>query len=366
MKSNILLLATCDLGPLQFLLWGLIPFVLGFALGYLLWNHYKNRISELEDEIRNLKKRNNELDSNWKTSKTTYESEINNLKSSLADSNQMNVSKSDNVDSIRSAHAITLANKEKDHDSKIASLKSKIDQLNANIQSNKKSYEADLNALNNKNRDLEDKLKNQKTASASLTTTPDVKKSDDLKKIEGVGPKINELLNQAGINSFDDLAKAKKEYLHKIFEEAGPNYKLINPYSWPSQALLARDGKWDDLEEYQDYLIGGVDPAHIASGTKDEDLNLEEAKTIFGKTIKLNDLTLVEGIGPKIASILEDNDIKTWRGLANTKVDVLESILEKNSLQFHSPNTWPRQAALAASGNWKELLSWQDALDGGK
>ena len=80
---------------------------------------------------------------------------------------------------------------------------------------------------------------------------------DDLKRIEGVGPKIAEILNAGGINSFAELANADTNYIKKILEEAGPRFKMADPSSWGEQAGLARDGKWEELNDLQDRLDGG-------------------------------------------------------------------------------------------------------------
>jgi len=82
-------------------------------------------------------------------------------------------------------------------------------------------------------------------------------KKDDLTKIEGIGPKINGLLNGGGINSFEQLAAADPADLKKILEAAGPRYQMHNPGSWPRQSKLAADGKWDELKKLQDELDGG-------------------------------------------------------------------------------------------------------------
>ncbi|UBM60988.1 DUF4332 domain-containing protein [Marinilongibacter aquaticus] len=80
---------------------------------------------------------------------------------------------------------------------------------------------------------------------------------DDLKKIEGVGPKIAELLQNAGLDSFAAVAGASVETLQQILSEAGSRYASHNPTTWPEQAALAADGKWDELKELQDKLNGG-------------------------------------------------------------------------------------------------------------
>jgi len=92
------------------------------------------------------------------------------------------------------------------------------------------------------------------------------------------------------------------------------------------------------------------------------------AKAAFGKKIKENDLTVVEGIGPKIQELFHNHDVKTWKSLSECSVDKCQSVLDSGGDRFkmHKPGTWPEQAKLAYEGKWQELFDWQEALDGGK
>jgi predicted flap endonuclease-1-like 5' DNA nuclease len=80
---------------------------------------------------------------------------------------------------------------------------------------------------------------------------------DNLKKIEGIGPKIEQLLQAAGILTFDNLAKAKVTTLKKVLAEAGSRFKMHDPTTWTEQAKLAAAGKWEKLEVLQEELKGG-------------------------------------------------------------------------------------------------------------
>lgn len=82
-------------------------------------------------------------------------------------------------------------------------------------------------------------------------------KKEDLRKIEGIGPKIAGLLNEAGIMTFSDLAKAKKTKVQKVLAAAGPRYKMHDPATWMEQAKLAAAGKWEQLDALQKELKGG-------------------------------------------------------------------------------------------------------------
>jgi large subunit ribosomal protein L27 len=83
------------------------------------------------------------------------------------------------------------------------------------------------------------------------------KGGDDLKIVEGIGPKIESLLHEDGITTFAQLAGAQVERLRAILEAAGSRFKVHDPGTWPAQAALAAAGKWDELKHMQDELKGG-------------------------------------------------------------------------------------------------------------
>ncbi len=81
---------------------------------------------------------------------------------------------------------------------------------------------------------------------------------DNLKKVEGIGPKIQSVLNESGIWSFSDLAASSTEKLQEILDAQGPRYRVHNPKTWAAQASLADAGKWEELKKWQDELNGGL------------------------------------------------------------------------------------------------------------
>ncbi|MCU0339102.1 MAG: hypothetical protein MUE30_04405 [Spirosomaceae bacterium] len=80
---------------------------------------------------------------------------------------------------------------------------------------------------------------------------------DDLKVVEGIGPKIEELLNNEGIWTFAQLAATSANRIKEILDAAGPRFQIHDPTTWPNQSALARDGKWDELKKWQDELYKG-------------------------------------------------------------------------------------------------------------
>ncbi|TGD59025.1 hypothetical protein [Flavobacterium humi] len=80
---------------------------------------------------------------------------------------------------------------------------------------------------------------------------------DDLKIVEGIGPKIEELYHNAGITTWKALSETSLEKLQDILSEAGEGYAMHNPSTWAKQCLLAYQGKWKELKDWQENLDGG-------------------------------------------------------------------------------------------------------------
>lgn len=82
-------------------------------------------------------------------------------------------------------------------------------------------------------------------------------KENDLKIVEGIGPKIESLFVKAGIKTWQNLSQASTEKLQSILDAGGENYAMHNPSTWARQALMAYQGKWLELKDWQDSLLGG-------------------------------------------------------------------------------------------------------------
>ncbi len=83
--------------------------------------------------------------------------------------------------------------------------------------------------------------------------------SDNLTKIEGIGPKAAEALIKAGIDSYATLAETDAEKIKEILTEASSRMAHLDPGSWPKQAEMAAEGNWDELKAWQDKAKGGVE-----------------------------------------------------------------------------------------------------------
>ena len=82
---------------------------------------------------------------------------------------------------------------------------------------------------------------------------------NDLKVIEGIGPAIESLLKDQGIQTWKALAESSPESLKAILMNGGNQFRLHEPVTWPAQAQLAAEGKWEELSIWQSELKGGFE-----------------------------------------------------------------------------------------------------------
>ncbi|MGR3810249.1 DivIVA domain-containing protein [Jiulongibacter sp. NS-SX5] len=118
----------------------------------------------------------------------------------------------------------------------------------------------------------------EEEAEEEIKEEPAVVGSQDLTVIEGIGPKIAELLKANGIATYRDLATQPAYKIKSILEEAGPSYSMHDPSTWSKQALLADSEKWDELDALKEELDGGrvvEDTAPVAEEKVEEPVAAE-------------------------------------------------------------------------------------------
>jgi hypothetical protein len=96
-----------------------------------------------------------------------------------------------------------------------------------------------------------------------ITPTPLYSKKDDLRVIEGIGPRIEKILNSQGIYTWHELAMTSIAHLEKILATAGKKFQMHNPSLWPKQAQMADQGLWNELRKWQESLDGGSEEKKV-------------------------------------------------------------------------------------------------------
>lgn len=162
--------------------------------------------------------------------------------------------------------------------------------------------------------------------------------ADDLTLIEGIGPKSAEALKSAGVTTFAQVAKMSPEELEKIVK--GKKVRLVGTTEhWPRQAEIAATGDLTALEGYR--------------------------KRVKGETVA-DDLTLIEGIGPKSAEALKAAGITTFAQIAKmSPADLEKAVKDRKVRLVGSTESWPMQAEVAAKGDLSALEALQARLKGG-
>jgi chromosome segregation ATPase len=132
-----------------------------------------------------------------------------------------------------------------------------------NLQERYNELETRLNGMSRRYQDITTEKEKYESIianlNAELTSYRNRYTPDDLKLIEGIGPKIEEILNNAGIIKFSQLSDMEPQQVKSILEAAGSRFAMHNPETWGIQADLANKGDWDKLKEYQEYLSAGRD-----------------------------------------------------------------------------------------------------------
>jgi len=159
-------------------------------------------------------------------------------------------------------------------------------------------------------------------AAAEAEPMPAAGRADDLTRIEGIGPKTAQALAAAGITTYEQVASTPAEALHAAAHEHGS--RVVTADGWPEQAR-----------------------ALLGEGAQD-------------------DLTVVEGIGPKSQEALYAAGIRTYAALAQAAPDRLREILEAAKLRLLAPDTWPEQAGYLMRGDLDGLQALQESLKGGR
>lgn len=374
----------------------LLPFLLGLLLGWLLWGKYKSRIAELEGDISKLR------------------SKITNLESDLESCHENRASLNSDLAMMRgrlkeAESNVAAANARAEASGSVNSLVAEVPTVQAEPTPDPEpiveptpdpivetSTSTDQQGIASEIVDTETPIETQDietttpvpeptpAVEASTSTKPrgiassggtskrmtaafGALKPDNLQVVEGIGPKMNEVLNNAGVTTWSELAAKTPGEIRAILDAVNAKrYRIIDPTSWPDQAALANDGDWEGLIKVQKNLDSGR--AQGATGETDSKVEKLLIKMGVLKKWKQDDLTAVEGIGPKISGLLKDAGINTWRLLSTTPVSKLQEILDAAGKRYKlaDPSTWPKQAEMAADGRWDDLEEYQDFLQGGK
>lgn len=197
-------------------------------------------------------------------------------------------------------------------------------------------------------------------------STTGTKRFGKLIGFKAISKKVQEVTNEA---------KAKVEETRQSMDEAYDKVVKIDIAKTVSETVdkvtTTAKEKMDETRQTLDDVYSRSIKAGTVKKTKEVAKTAKKAKTsvkVAAKAIvKNNDLRVIEGVGPKMAEILNEAGIVTFKQLATTKVATLREILAAAGSRYkgHNPATWARQAKLAAAGRMDELKTLKAELKGG-
>lgn len=248
---------------MEWLLWLVLGIVIGWLTDYfVLRRWFGDEASSLKQELATSRSEQSAL----QTQLRTASAESTNLRAQL--------DRATGAEASLQAELGTLNTRAADWDAERADLSARVATLSAAADRNAAleaqladcraalaDAQAQVAAVSEELEDVSEELEEVVTEYEEETTTmahaeADPGEPDDLKRIEGIGPKISRILNEAGIYTFAQLATRSADTLQQILTDAGIS-RISDPTTWPEQARYAAEGDWDGLQTLQDNLKGG-------------------------------------------------------------------------------------------------------------
>jgi predicted flap endonuclease-1-like 5' DNA nuclease len=172
--------------------------------------------------------------------------------------------------------------------------------------------------------------------------------ADDLTQLVGIGPKAASALSAAGVTTYAALAEQNEPQLRRALHDADMA-PPANVGTWPMQASLASKGDWQGLMKYNNQAARSRPAPQAAAAAP---AAAEPAQ----------DLTQIKGIGPRIASILNDGGITNYAQLEHANGgDLRQIIATGGALPPATIDSWPTQASYASRGDWAGLASYNNS-----
>lgn len=171
------------------------------------------------------------------------------------------------------------------------------------------------------------------------------------------------------VGEFNNWNPEEGIYLQKQDDGSMVAELALTPGKTYEYRYLLSDGRWvndNSAKKFSDVYGNPVEncivsvPETIKKATVAKPKAVKKAKEVVAK----DELTKIEGINKKIASLLNKESILSFKDLSKCSIKKLQLILDGagSSFNVYNPASWPKQAKLAAAGKWEELSQWQEEL----
>ncbi len=171
---------------------------------------------------------------------------------------------------------------------------------------------------------------------------------------------FSKLILSAKANAVNNFKLSEKKLvIDEVLVSAGPTLKRWRPRAYGrASKIMKRTSKITVILVENDVDNG----SRLSTIKKEKEVVSKNTKK---KISEKDDLTKVEGIGPKISETLMKSGIRTFKELSVQKTDKINEIISEVKGN-HDSSTWAEQAKMASEGKWKELDEWQKELIGGR
>jgi predicted flap endonuclease-1-like 5' DNA nuclease len=181
-------------------------------------------------------------------------------------------------------------------------------------------------------------------AAPVAAAAPTEARADDLTQLVGIGPRASAALAAAGVTTYTALAELNEPQVRRALHDSDMT-PPANVGTWPMQASLASQGDWQGLMKYNNRAAASRPAPEKAAASAPAEPS--------------DDLTQLHGIGPRIASILNDGGISSYNQLQRADTGELRQIIATGgALPPSSLESWPTQASYAARGDWSGLAAY--------
>jgi predicted flap endonuclease-1-like 5' DNA nuclease len=232
---------------------------------------------------------------------------------------------------------------------------------NNNMKEKPTHYEILLRAFDKAQTALERSITNEKTAKHYLKTADkDITKTDNkILDLEYRRAKYR----RKGRNAAFQIAKLRLKQWLKRHEDDAKLYQLTEN--------ATSDNTEEETSSQVDSAPNEVVNTNAPEAPKKKESSSKRGnnsgkKSANNASKEPEDLTIIEGIGPKVNQYLHSGGIHTFAQLAASDVDTLKSILKANRNTISNPSTWAEQAQLVVEGKMDALKSLQEQLKGGR
>jgi len=235
------------------------------------------------------------------------------------------------------------------------------------VEDHKDRVKAEKDQIASDRKAAESKIRAEKAASQQAALAPEGASSEGAGlTAEPTGDAIADALNTAQTDNEALLGISKDAPAEEKAAEAPAEKAEESAPAAEESAPAEPEAKEEVKEEAPAVAEEAKEEAPAAEEVKEE--VKEVAPPVVAEKPAADDLKKIEGVGPKLAEVLNGGGIHTFADLAAKSADEVKAVLEnaEGNFAMHDPTTWSKQAKLAADGKWDDLKALQDELDGGK